>query len=166
MWFAYGKLKNHIFLNSSSYPVSTNKMAHILVISDSYNLRISLASVLQRTGHNVKAASLGEMPYWLNAKTYDLLILELRSPYESGLKLLISIRSFYKLPIIILSPAAYPNIKQRALIHGAKAFLVEPVEPEIIVQCVQKTLRKNARINHNLKPVDYDYLKRDFPPQL
>lgn len=140
-------------------------MAQILVISDSHNLRISLASVLQRADHYVRAASLGEMPYWLNAKPYDLLILELRTPYESGLKLLISIRSYYKLPVIILSSATYPTIQRRALIHGAKAFLVEPVEPTLILQCVQQTLKQNTQINHNLKPVDYDLLNQDLPPQ-
>jgi DNA-binding response OmpR family regulator len=122
-------------------------MPRILVISDSRNLRTSLAGVLQRTDCRVYTASPGEMPHLLNTKPFDLLIFELRTPHESGLKMLVSIRSLYKLPVIVLASSTYPEVRQRALMHGATAFLLKPVDPETIIQCVQKTIRRK-KTNH------------------
>ena len=121
------------------------QMARILVISDSQNLRILLAGILQYASYSVNAASPGEMPHILNTTLFDLLILELRPPYESGLNLLVSIRSLYKMPVIILSSTTYPEVRQRALMHGAAAFLLKPVEPETIIQGVQQTIRRKKQ---------------------
>lgn len=119
-------------------------MSRILVISDSRNLRTSLAGVFQRTGYHVHAASPGQMPHLLNTKPFDLLIFELRTPYESGLKMLLSVRSLYKLPVIVLASTTYPEVRRRAFLHGAWAFLIQPIEPEKIIQCVQQTLGPNV----------------------
>lgn len=140
-------------------------MAQILIVSDSHNLRISLAGILQYAGNNVQAASPGEMPQILNEQPFDLLIFELRTPYESGLKLLVSVRSLYKLPVIILASNAYPVIRQRALMHGAAAFLLKPVEPEIIIQSVQQTIgRKKSGHQVLLLSQQSSYPNLDIPP--
>lgn len=115
-------------------------MARILIISDSHNLRVSLAGILQHADYHVQAAPPGQMPHLLNTKPFDLLLFELRTPYESGLKLLFSVRSLYKLSVIVLSSTTYPEVRRRALIHGAKAFLYQPVEPAVIIRHVQQTL--------------------------
>lgn len=137
-------------------------MAKILVISDSYNLRLSLAGLLTHAGYTVTAVSPGNMPHLLNTKSFDLLVLELRTPYESGLKVLVSIRSLYKLPVIVLSTATYPDVKQRALLHGAHSFMVEPVEPEAIVECVHNALELQNGFNHNMNPLDFTFSHQDF----
>jgi hypothetical protein len=137
-------------------------MAQILVISDSHNLRLSLAGLLIHAGYSVNAASPGDMPHLLNTKSFDLLILELRTPFESGLKVLISVRSLYKLPVIVLSTATYPDVKQRALIHGARSFLLEPVEPEEIVQCVRKAIQAQNEFKHNITSPDFTLPHQDF----
>jgi DNA-binding NarL/FixJ family response regulator len=103
-----------------------------------------LAGVLQHGDYHVCAASPGEMPHLLNTKPFDLLIFELRTPYESGLKMLLSVRSLYKLPVIVLASTTYPEVRRRAFLHGAWAFLITPIEPEAIIQCVQQTLGKNV----------------------
>ena len=112
-------------------------MAHILVVSDTPNLRQSLAGILQHAGFGVYAASPGDMPQILLTQPVDLLMFELRIPYESGLRVLASVCSVYKVPAVVLSSAAYPRIKQRALFYGAAAFLLKPIDPPVIVQCVQ-----------------------------
>jgi DNA-binding response OmpR family regulator len=140
-------------------------MAQILIVSDSHNLRISLAGILQHAGYNAHAASPGEMPQVLNTKPFDLLIFELRTPYESGLKLLVSIRSLYKLSVIILSSTSYPEVRQRALMHGAAAFLLKPAEPEVIIQCVQQTIgRKKTDHQISLLPQRPGYPNLDISP--
>jgi DNA-binding response OmpR family regulator len=140
-------------------------MARILVISDSHNLRISLAGVIEHAGYSVHAAPPGEMPQILNTTLFDLLMLELRTPYQSGLNLLVAIRSLYKLPVIILSSTTYPTVRRRALMHGAAAFLVEPAEPETIVQCVQQTIgRKKSDHRFTLLPQRFSYPNLDISP--
>lgn len=126
---------------------TVRQMARILIISDSLNLRISLAGILQHASHSALAASPGEMPQILNVKLFDLLIFELRTPYESGLKLLVSIRSLYDLSVIIWSSTTYPDVRRRAFMHGAAAFMLMPAEPETIIQCVQQTIGRR-KSNH------------------
>ncbi len=63
--------------------------------------------------------------------------------------MLVSIRSLYKLPVIVLASSTYPEVRQRALMHGAVAFLLKPVDPETIIQCVQQTIRRK-RTNHSV----------------
>ena len=140
-------------------------MAPVLIVSDSHNLRISLAGILQHAGYNVHAVSPGEMPQVLNTKPFDLLIFELRTPYESGLKLLVSIRSLYKLSVIILSSTSYPEVEQRALMHGAAAFLLKPAEPETIIQCVQQTIgSKKSAPQVSLLPQRFSHPNLDVSP--
>ncbi|MCB9419667.1 MAG: response regulator [Ardenticatenaceae bacterium] len=140
-------------------------MTQLLIVSDSYNLRVSLARVLQHAGCSTHVVSPGEMPQILNIKSFDLLIFELRAPYESGLKLLVSIRSLYKLPVIVLSSTTYPEVRQRALMHGASAYLLKPAEPEMIIQCVRQTLGRQ-KSDHPVSqlPQWQSYPNIDIPP--
>lgn len=58
--------------------------------------------------------------------------------------MLLSVRSLYKLPVIVLASTTYPEVRRRAFLHGAWAFLIQPIEPEKIIQCVQQTLGPNV----------------------
>jgi DNA-binding response OmpR family regulator len=136
-------------------------MAPILIISDSPNLRTSLARILQHAGYPAHAASPGELPRLLNKQPFELLIFELRMPYESGLKLLNSVRSLYRLSIIVLSSATYPLVKKRALMHGATEFLLKPVDPERIIDCVQQTISRPVAVNPP-SPVPTQHLNQSY----
>lgn len=129
-------------------------MAQLLIISDSHNLRSSLAGVLQHADHAVQAAPFEETFPLLGTNAVDLLIFDLRTPCEIGLKHLLAIHSLHnKLPVIVLSSTAYPQMQQRALMHGATAFLLKPVDPRTIIHCVEQTLEQQTIYNQNIVPL-------------
>ena len=100
-----------------------------LVVDDEPSIRYFLSVGLEDLGFECETAAGGEAALEsLSRKEYDLMMLDIRMPGIDGMEVLRRVRrDNKKLPIVILSAVADPEVAAQALTTlGASAFLSKP----------------------------------------
>ncbi|MEO8431283.1 MAG: HD domain-containing phosphohydrolase [Acidobacteriota bacterium] len=102
----------------------------ILVVDDDEDVRALLSRLLRVTGYAVEeAASAEEAAEAIQRRAPDLILLDMQLPGRSGQDLLEEIRSIPRMrttPVVMLTGAATPARKVRAIEAGATDFLAKP----------------------------------------
>ncbi len=114
----------------------------ILVVDDEANLRRTLALILQREGYMViTAATLTDARACLGQNTFDLVFLDLKLPDANGLTLLPELRNKYpNIPVIILTAHDKLGVAIEAVTHGARDYLLKPIDPAVLLARVRELL--------------------------
>lgn len=86
-----------------------------------------------------------------NKQSYDLIVLDLMLPGESGEDLLKEIRAKSDVPIIIVSARALEEDRVQNLTNGADDYLTKPFSPKELVVRAQAILRRTYK-SHGDKP--------------
>jgi len=119
--------------------------AHILVVDDDRRLRDLLQRFLTDSGFRVTAAgSAAEARDRLTSLRFDLLVLDVMMPGESGLSLTSSLRENTNVPILMLTAMAEPDDRINGLERGADDYLTKPFEPRELVARIRSILRRVA----------------------
>ncbi|MGA1263081.1 MAG: response regulator transcription factor [Prochlorothrix sp.] len=118
---------------------------HILVIEDDRALAESLAELLMSQNYQVDQAHDGETAWQqINARPYDLLLLDLNLPELDGLSLCKRLRlSQYTCPILMLTARDTSQDKVRGLDVGADAYMVKPFSWDELSAQIRALLRRN-----------------------
>jgi DNA-binding response OmpR family regulator len=113
----------------------TSPKGRILCTEDDADTREMLIFLLQHEGYEVICTDNAAQAISLaKAQSFDLYLVDSWLPNSSGPKLTEQIREFdTTTPILFYSGAAYEADKQNARSAGAQAYLVKPVENEILV---------------------------------
>jgi DNA-binding response OmpR family regulator len=119
----------------------------ILVVDDEPNLRQSLSLILQQGGYLITTASSGkEAMHSLEAGAYDLVFLDIKLPDVSGMSLLPEIRKlFADMPVLILTGNATVDTAMEAVRHGARDYLVKPIDPVYLLSRVKEILSEKTQ---------------------
>ncbi len=116
----------------------------ILTVDDSATMREMIAFTLQREGYQVDMATDGDHGLEMARKQpYDLILTDVNMPGRDGLTLVKDLRqipSLLKVPILVLTTEATPEMKQRGREAGATGWIVKPFTPEKLVETLQKVL--------------------------
>jgi len=117
---------------------------HILVIDDDERLSNLLKSYLFKKGYLVDSAintriARIKMSYIL----YDLIILDVMLPQESGLKFASAVRKSNKIPILMLSAMGEVEDRIKGLKTGVDEYLSKPFEPEELFLRVQNVIKRD-----------------------
>ena len=116
---------------------------HILVVDDDHRLRELLQKFLLDSGFRVTTAeSAAEAREKLTSIQFDLLVLDLMMPGESGLSLTSGLRESNTVPILILTAMAEPEDRIDGLERGADDYLPKPFEPRELVARIRSILRR------------------------
>jgi two-component system phosphate regulon response regulator OmpR len=110
---------------------------HLLVIDDDERIRALLQRYLTSNGYRVSAAAnAAEARALLKSFAFDLLIVDVMMPGESGLDLTKSIRANMRAPILMLTAMGEAEHRIAGLETGADDYLPKPFEPrELILRC-------------------------------
>ncbi|HEY1961435.1 MAG TPA: response regulator [Rhizomicrobium sp.] len=127
----------------SALPVTAD--SHILVVDDDERLRGLLQRYLTQSGFRVTAAPGAEDARSLmKSMAFDLLIVDVMMPGESGIELTRSVRAQSQVPILILTARAEAEDRIEGLESGADDYLPKPFEPrELVLRCAS-LLRRAA----------------------
>lgn len=108
----------------------------ILVIDDEASIRKLLRVTLEAHAYHVDEASLGREGLTMAATLRpDLILLDLGLPDINGLKVLEEIRSWSKVPVIVLTVQDAEHDKVTALDGGADDYITKPFSvPELLVR--------------------------------
>jgi len=118
---------------------------HLLVVDDDERLRALLQRYLSQNGFRVSAAAdAAEARALMKSIAFDLLIVDVMMPGETGLDLTRAVRGQSQVPILILTARGEPEDRIAGLEHGADDYLPKPFEPrELVLRC-GALLRRSA----------------------
>jgi two-component system phosphate regulon response regulator OmpR len=121
------------------------ELPHILVVDDDTRLRELLRKYLTEQGFRVTAAaSAGDARAKLASLAFDLLVLDVMMPGESGLDLAGSLRQTSNVPILMLTAMGEAEDRIAGLERGADDYLPKPFEPRELVLRIRTILRRAA----------------------
>ena len=117
---------------------------HILVVDDDTRLRELLRSFLSRNGFRVTvAANAGEARERLDLIDFDLIVLDVMMPGQSGLELAGEIRRDDDVPILMLTAMVETKDRIAGLEIGVDDYLGKPFEPRELLLRIQNVLKRN-----------------------
>lgn len=119
--------------------------AHILVVDDDTRLRELLRRYLVSNGFLVAAAAdAAEARRELELLAFDLVVLDVMMPGESGLELTRSLRRADDTPILLLTARGDPDDRIAGLEAGADDYLSKPFQPRELLLRINSILRRQA----------------------
>lgn len=130
-------------------PIPTDDAAHLLVVDDDTRIRHLLNRYLMDQGFRVTvAADAAEARRKLESLHFDLLILDVMMPGESGLSLTESLKeSRGEIPVILLTARSEAEARIAGLEAGAEDYLPKPFDPRELVLRINNILRRAAATN-------------------
>lgn len=140
----------------------TDNAAHILVVDDDDRLRDLLRRYLSESGFRVSvAANAMQAREAMTLLEFDLLVLDLMMPGESGLELTEYVRRHNEVPILLLTAMGEPQDRIAGLEKGADDYLAKPFEPRELVLRIEAILRRAgdghvAPVEIRLDPLLFD----------
>src|SRR5271165_730991 len=119
---------------------------HLLVVDDDARLRALLRRYLSDNGFRVTlAGDAGEARANLASFAFDLVVLDVMMPGESGLDLTRDLRREGGVPVLLLTAMAEPDDRINGLEQGADDYLSKPFEPrELVLRIRNILLRRPA----------------------
>ncbi|NWG47015.1 MAG: response regulator [Alphaproteobacteria bacterium] len=118
--------------------------AHILVVDDDARLRELLSRFLRDNGYLVTTArDAAEARARLNGITFDLIVLDIMMPGESGLELTEALRLQSSVPVLLLSARGEPEDRIAGLERGADDYLPKPFEPRELLLRIRTIMRRS-----------------------
>jgi len=120
-------------------------MTRIILVDDHTLFRKGLAELLEQSGSIEVSAFTGnpdEVAMLVKAHRPDVLILDLNMPGTDGITLMQQLRSAgFALPVLILTLSEAEEDLARALRAGANGYLLKSMEPDEVVDAIQRAQR-------------------------
>lgn len=145
------------------------RKAHILVVDDDTRLRALLQRFLRESGFLVSSAKgAEEARMMLRQYRFDLLIVDIMMPEESGLEFLETLRRENDVPVILLTAMGETGDRIAGLETGADDYLPKPFEPKELVLRIKNILRRSPQESEkqetrlNLGQCRYDLETREL----
>ncbi|MBT6416525.1 response regulator transcription factor [Candidatus Puniceispirillum sp.] len=122
---------------------------HILVIDDDERLRDLLRRFLEESGFRVTdAGNASEARQILSGIMFDLLIIDIMMPGETGLEFLEELRKKDNVPALFLTAMSETEHRIEGLETGADDYMSKPFEPRELVLRIKRILQRKASVNH------------------
>lgn len=120
-----------------------DQMPHILVVDDDTRLRDLLQQFLSIDGYRVSTAKdAADARSQINAIMFDLIVLDIMMPGESGLELALDLRKSLDVPILMLTAMGNTEDRIAGLEAGADDYLGKPFEPRELTLRIDSILRR------------------------
>ena len=127
----------------------------VLVVDDESNMRRVLEIMLDKMGHETRAASDGQEALALTQhESFDLILTDLRMPKMDGVALLNALRGQgMEVPVIILTAYGTVEGAVAAIKQGAYDYILRPFDVEAVERIITRALtaEKNRQENRFLR---------------
>lgn len=119
--------------------------AHLLVVDDDNRIRDLLTRYLGSHGFRVTAAAdAADARRQIAGMAFDLLIVDVMMPGESGLELTQSLRQSLDVPILMLTARSETEERIEGLETGADDYLPKPFEPRELLLRINNILKRGS----------------------
>ena len=147
------------------------EMTHLLVVDDDTRLRELLCRYLVENGFRVTVASdAHDARAKLTSFAFDLIVLDIMMPGESGLALTTELRRTSRVPILLLTAMGETEDRITGLERGADDYMPKPFEPRELLLRIRSLLRRvplepapaarAVRFGHHTFDIDRRTLRR------
>ena len=144
-------------------------MNKILIVEDDLNIQALEKDYLEANSFVVETAADGNTGLKMALECdYDLILLDIMLPGESGLEICRKVRSVKDIPILLVSAKREDLDKIRGLGFGADDYIVKPFSPSELVARViahisryQRLTSRDNRPTNEEKMLEIDRLKLD-----
>jgi two-component system phosphate regulon response regulator OmpR len=118
---------------------------HLLVVDDDTRIRNLLKQFLSENGFRVTVAgTAAEARRKLEGLDFDLLIVDVMMPGESGVELTKSLRTQKDVPILMLTALSETDSRIAGLEAGADDYLPKPFDPRELILRINNILRRGG----------------------
>ena len=120
--------------------------SHLLIVDDDMRIRTLLTRFLGSHGFRVSAAaSAAEARRQLASISFDLLIVDVMMPGESGLEFTEALKRTSSVPILMLTARSEVPHRIRGLEVGADDYLAKPFEPRELLLRITNILKRASQ---------------------
>ena len=118
----------------------------VLVVDDEHDSREFVAFVLKKFGAEVAVAeSVSAALQRLETFNADIVVSDIGMPEEDGYVLIQKLRGRgLSMPAVALTAFARMEDRERALAEGFQQHLAKPVEPNVLMDCVARLVKRSA----------------------
>lgn len=124
-------------------------MTSVLIVDDATFVRIQLKQMLEKNGFTVvgEAGNGKEAIVMIQKLNPDIVTLDITMPEMDGLECMQKIRNLSSKPaVIMVSAIGQESYVQKAILYGAKGFIVKPYKEETVVRNLNKYRKKMIKI--------------------
>ena len=141
-------------------------IAHILVVDDDEGIRSLVKRYLNENKYLVTTASNAENALEkIKIIKFDLIVLDIMMPGQSGLDFLNQNKEYINTPVILLTAKGEPDERIEGLEMGADDYLPKPFEPKELDLRIKNIINKTKE--NNLKRiVKFENIKIDLNKQI
>lgn len=126
-------------------------MAKVIVVEDDLNLRESLLECLELAGLEVDVTgSAIEFYQALNCASYDVAVVDIGLPDQSGYEVVDFIRRNTKLGVIILTARSSIEDRVKGYDAGADLYLVKPVDCRELAAAIRNLADRSSSLAKNI----------------
>ena len=126
-------------------PQLSDNAPHVLVVDDDHRIRDLLAQFLSENGFRVTSAeNAAEARRSMRGIAFDLLVLDVMMPGESGFSFAEAMREDCDTPILMLTARAEPDHRIKGLEIGVDDYLTKPFEPRELLLRLYNILRRKS----------------------
>jgi len=123
-------------------PVSS-PVARIIVVEDNIGLLEDVVFQLNNAGFFVRGVADGsQMDALLKTELFDIVVLDVNLPLESGFQIARRLRSVSSFGIIMLSARSELDDKLQGHENGADVYLVKPIDRLELIACINSLWRR------------------------
>jgi len=120
-------------------------MTRVLVVDDEPQIRRALSTNLRARGYEVELAATGEEALQLVVDRHpDVVVLDLGLPGIDGLEVVRSLRTWSRVPIVVLSVREAERDKVAALDAGADDYVTKPFGMSELLARLRAAVRRSA----------------------
>ncbi len=136
--------------------------AHILVVDDDDGIRNLVKKYLNENNFLVTTANSAEdAEEKVKVIKFDLIVLDIMMPGESGLDFISKNKDKYNTPVILLTAKGEPSERVEGLEVGADDYLPKPFEPKELTLRIRNILNKTKSKNIR-RVIEFDNIRIDL----
>ena len=136
--------------------------AHILVVDDDDGIRNLVKKYLNENNFLVTTANSAEdAEEKVKVIKFDLIILDIMMPGESGLDFISKNKDKYNTPIILLTAKGEASERVEGLEVGADDYLPKPFEPKELTLRIRNILNK-TKLKNIKRVIEFDNIRIDL----
>ncbi len=136
--------------------------AHILVVDDDDGIRNLVKKYLNENNYLITTAKdAKDANEKIKIIKFDLIILDIMMPGQTGLEFLKINKKIINTPVILLTAKGEPKERIEGLEIGADDYLPKPFEPKELVLIIKNILEKTKSSNTK-RVIEFDNIKIDL----
>ena len=116
-------------------------MTKVLIVDDAAFIRIQLKQMLSENGFDVVGEAENGKVALRKIKELkpDIVTLDITMPEMDGLECMAEINKMEEKPVVIMvSAMGQETYVQKAILNGAKGYIVKPYKPEVVISQMNK----------------------------